>query len=298
MNPLGSFTSMNEAYSEVIHKVHHCGSTFTPRGLKCSELRPACFTIINSHRGLYTGRTRRLNYYFFAVETLQYLAGWGDHPQHAELLISANSKMQPFLNENTGIFDGAYGPRLDQSFNRIEQQLIADPDTRQAVASIWRPEQGESKDVPCTVALHFYGDGLGLLDLTVYMRSNDLDWGTPYDVGAFCAIQCAMAGAVGMQPGRYNHIAGSLHLYYDHQPKVKAHDRPVDLQLPLNRGLSMRAIALRAEELLSALYIAHRTSVPRDRVQFGAWEIDAYCAQWIKLIRFKHEVDVQLELPL
>jgi thymidylate synthase len=45
------------------------------------------------------------------------------------------------------------------------------------------------------------------------MRSNDLLWGTPYDVNGFCFIQEMLASWLGVELGNYIHQAGSMHLY-------------------------------------------------------------------------------------
>jgi hypothetical protein len=211
---------MNHGYHKLINDVREIGFEVKPRGLTCREVRPAAFTIRDASKGLYTGVSRKLNYRFLAVETLAYLAGWGG-PKHAHLLIAANRNMSAFMNPDKLEFDGAYGPRLGKSLGDVVELLKRDPDSRQAVASIWEPgiPQG-SKDVPCTLNLHFYRgqdglDSIPTLCMTAAMRSNDLNWGTPYDVAAFCAIQCAIAACLGWHPGAYSHTAGSLHVYDD-----------------------------------------------------------------------------------
>ncbi len=226
--------SMNEAYYRLYQMVKVHGHPVSPRALKCVEVRPAYLTLRNASAGLYTGESRRLNYRFFAIETLSYLAGWGDEVWHAELLYGINSQMKRFRNKRTGLFDGAYGPRLFEGLHRCYSSLRHDPDTRRAVASIWSPQMQQSElDTPCTLSLNFYRDvawdhpddapgQLPRLGMTATMRSNDLNWGTPYDVAAFCAIQCTMAGALGWGVGTYTHVANSLHYYEDHPPTVAA----------------------------------------------------------------------------
>jgi thymidylate synthase len=82
--------------------------------------------------------------------------------------------------------------------------------------TIWRqsPDEiyPESKDIPCTVMLHFMIRNFKL-NLTVYMRSNDAWLGLPYDLFNFTQIQCQVAVKLGYPPGNYYHIAGSMHVY-------------------------------------------------------------------------------------
>ena len=149
MNYLGRFNTFNEAYHPIVDKIMQYGFKATPRGHECVELRPASFCIVDPRRAVYTGKSRRLNYKFLAAEAMSYLAGWGDQ-RHAQLMIAVNSNMKSFLNPDTKMFDGAYGPRLFQSLASIHKLLQKDESSRQAVASIWSPGIPENSfDVPC-----------------------------------------------------------------------------------------------------------------------------------------------------
>ena len=93
------------------------------------------------------------------------------------------------------------------------RKLLSDaPETRQAVIHIKEPRNIPSKDVNCTVSLQFLLRD-NKLYLTVYMRSNDLWLGFPFDVFQFANMQILMAMELGAELGTYTHIAGSLHLY-------------------------------------------------------------------------------------
>lgn len=219
--------SFDELYHALVRRIRALGEHHEPRGLKCMELRPAVFSIDQARRGLYRGKSRRLNYRFFALETLCYLGGWGDQ-RMAQLLCRVNKNMAGFLNEE-GYFDGAYGPRLIQSLPKVVEKLLVDLDSRQAVASIWSPQYpAASKDVPCTLSLHFYLNRTGAvsesLGMTATMRSNDINWGTPYDVAAFCAIQQVIAACIDIPVGKYTHMAGSLHMYENSPPTLVEYD--------------------------------------------------------------------------
>lgn len=223
--------SFNETYHALVSDVGKYGHLNAPRGYKCMELRPAVFTIAHAAKSLYTGASRRLNYCFWALETLSYIAGWGGQ-RYAELLCTVNPHMAPFVNSHTRSFDGAYGPRLAKSLPAIEELLQRDPCSRQAVASIWSPGLAPaSLDVPCTLSLQFYTEPIDtdtllkpMLSATGVMRSNDLKLGTPYDVAAFAAIQCLLAGCLGLPVGKYNHVASSLHYYtedFGGEPRIE-----------------------------------------------------------------------------
>lgn len=121
---------------------------------------------------------------------------------------------QPQLSTGERFFQGAYGPRIGDQLEKVEEQLRRDPDTRQAVVSLWSETDRNPawKDRPCTTEFQLMIRE-GRLDIHVFMRANDLWTGTCYDVFQFGQIQAAMANILGVPHGRYYHHATSLHIY-------------------------------------------------------------------------------------
>jgi hypothetical protein len=114
---------------------------------------------------------------------------------------------------------GAYGPRWAEQYTYLLDVLKEDTNTRQAVITIWRPNPQPSKDIPCTVMMHFMIRDFKL-HLTTYMRSQDLWLGFPYDVHTFTTFQKAIAAELDVNTGTYHHILGSAHLYGNNYPDV------------------------------------------------------------------------------
>lgn len=115
---------------------------------------------------------------------------------------------------NGGRLLGAYGPRAYRQLLAVEKLLQCDPDSRQAVVSLWDGHEHDelSRDVPCTTTLQFFVRDHSL-HLRVTMRSNDAWLGIPYDFFMFSALQRTMACALNLEPGEYAHSVGSMHLY-------------------------------------------------------------------------------------
>jgi hypothetical protein len=153
-----------------------------------------------------------------AVEGLQLVAGISD----SSLTCEIQPNFRAFMDD--GKFWGAYGPRTVDQFPIITERLRADPDTRQAVVTLWDPEydaKGGKQDHPCTTAFNFRIRD-GRLNMTTFMRSNDAYWGWPYDVYQFCLVQNTMANVLGVRLGTYTHHAASFHLYEPHFEVAKS----------------------------------------------------------------------------
>jgi thymidylate synthase len=215
------FNDMAYGWPAMLDRVLNHGREASPRGQKTREVGPYMFTLAHPSRAVTHDQRRALNHAFSAAEFCWVTAGRDE----VETLAFFNSKMRDFADQYAivdtergglkivpdGALFGAYGPPIVEQLPYVLRNL-REPDSRQAVVTIWRPSPPETKDVPCTVMLQFLLRS-GKLDLFVVMRSNDLWLGTPYDVPLFCRIQSWVAAMVGAEVGAYHHAAGSLHLY-------------------------------------------------------------------------------------
>lgn len=114
---------------------------------------------------------------------------------------------------------GAYGPRL---FNQRDQNQIFNVvnllkerhTTRRAVIQIFNSEDISShhKEIPCTTTLQFMIRNNRLIMITT-MRSNDAYKGLPHDIFCFTMIQEIIARMLSVEPGKYIHFSGNMHLY-------------------------------------------------------------------------------------
>lgn len=131
-----------------------------------------------------------------------------------EVIIDKVSAFRPFMTRS--IFWGAYGPRVAGDIGNVVELLKGDPDSRQAVLTIFDADRDlmrtEQADLPCTVAL-MYQVRRGSLEAWTVMRSNDAWLGLPYDLMQFGMLQAAVAQALGLPAGAQTHSANSLHLY-------------------------------------------------------------------------------------
>lgn len=144
----------------------------------------------------------------------------------AYMLFNKTNSLKPFSEFNAKISDysddgltlnSAYGSHIAEQLPEIVNKLKYNLDTRQAALNIYSTKYGlmDTKDVPCTLALHFLVRE-NKLNLTVYMRSNDLFWGFQYDVFMFTALQEIVANELGLELGFYTHCPTSLHVYDYH----------------------------------------------------------------------------------
>lgn len=243
-----TFDSADALWREAIRRILELGAHSAPRGMGVTELTtPTVLTLGDVHRPFIASPLRRANYRFGLAEACWILSG----SDNAQVIGMFNKQMLKFSDDGERLW-GAYGPRLMGQLNHVISTLRRDHDTRQAVVTTWRPMvppfQGHvhphrggvdvgilqasgvvneawnpssaewdgaswrSKDVPCTVAWHFQRRN-DRLNLTVFMRSNDVWLGLPYDVLSFTTVQRVVASILDIEPGVYHHVVSNLHLY-------------------------------------------------------------------------------------
>ncbi|KAA6470288.1 thymidylate synthase [Bacillus cereus] len=250
--------NIDEIQVKIIKKILQEGKEVKPRGMLNRELTGFSFRLNNPRARITYNLKRKFNLMFAVGELFWYLSG-----SNLCETITYYNKRYPNFSDDGEVLNGAYGYRIfTSSINGINQWkevkdlLKRDPDTRQAIINIHMPRDlvVSSKDIPCTCYLQFLIRD-NKLDLIANMRSNDIIWGTPYDVFSFTMMQELMATELGLDVGVYTHFAGSIHLYEQHnqlaidmlkEEKTKVHLMP---KMPYKFTKDLKEV-LRYEELI------------------------------------------------
>lgn len=182
------------------------------------EIINAVTIIEDPTRGIMFNDTRKMSMRYAVGEMLWYLSG-----SRKLDAIGKYTKAWERMSDDGENVNSNYGYCImsKYGFNQyefIKKMLTKTPDSRQAVIHIKEPNNKPSKDVNCTVCLQFFVRD-GKLYMTVYMRSNDIWMGFPFDVFQFTSLQVMLAMELGLDLGTYTHVTGSLHLYERNAPK-------------------------------------------------------------------------------
>jgi thymidylate synthase len=207
------------------------GETIAPRGFETKEVTAIAFVLTNPRNRLGYHKVRRFSLPFAIGETIMLFADTNEIAPLARI----NKRMHQFSDDGKTTH-GNYGYRIAKYIERIVEKLQHDPTTRQAILPIYGEKDitTVSKDIPCTLALHFLVRN-NKLDLIVTMRSNDFFWGFPYDLFMFTSLQEVIANTLQIEVGTYRHQVSSLHVYTErHENLLNEIEtmEPVEIQLP------------------------------------------------------------------
>ncbi len=117
-----------------------------------------------------------------------------------------------------------------QEINQIEQvqdMLRNNPNSRRIMVSAWNVGdiqeliKGQKSAPPaCHTLFQFYVVD-GKLSCQLYMRSNDVFLGMPFNIAQYAMLTMMMAQVTGLEPGEYIHTNGDVHLYQNHIEQAK-----------------------------------------------------------------------------
>ena len=122
-----------------------------------------------------------------------------------------------FLRKDGRMSGYTYNSRLRDQIPIIVEELKRNPNTRQAIMTVWNKQQdldnlGGIARVPCSLSYQFLVRR-GVLDVIYVMRSCDVYTHLIYDIALTMGLNSYIAGAIGREPGRFIHMIGSLHAY-------------------------------------------------------------------------------------
>lgn len=212
--------SMDEIQKESIRALLEQGNRVKPRGQWIHEINGFTFKLNNPRARLIYNTERKYSLTFALGEFLWYLRG----TNKLDIIQYYNKRYPQFSDDGKTLY-GAYGTRIFghklnngmSQWEMVLNKLKEDPDTRQAIIGIYAANDISVKtlDVPCTCYIQYFIRD-NKLNCIVNMRSNDIIWGTSYDVFSFTMLQELLANLLHIEMGWYVHFAGSMHIYDRH----------------------------------------------------------------------------------
>tara|TARA_R110000851_G_scaffold233_1_gene791 strand:+ start:3360 stop:4004 length:645 start_codon:yes stop_codon:yes gene_type:complete len=207
------FKNANEAYEYFYNKITLEGIEFD----NTKALFNVGFTLNNPMDNVITNKYRKFNLEYAKAEWKWYLSGdrkinklgeiYGKIPVIWKKMANSNFE----VNSNYG-----YQWKRNNQLDKVVAILKDNPSTRKAAISIYDGKEinDYNKDTPCTYAVQFTILN-NKLNMSVYMRSNDLWYGFCIDQYCFSMLQQHVAERLSIDIGSYYHHAHNLHLYND-----------------------------------------------------------------------------------
>ncbi len=215
MNIEGEF--FNDIYVKLCEFILKNGEEYSPREMKTKEIMGVTLKLNNVRSRILDKNIRDVSLPFAIGEWIWCMSGKNELD-----MIKYYAPSYGRFSDDGKTLNGAYGPRIKISINKIIDMLKLDKDSRRAVIPIYNYLDvfKDSKDIPCTVCQQFFIRN-NKLNMCVYMRSNDIYLGLPYDVFNFTMEQEYIANCLDVDVGSYIHMVGSMHYYLKNKEKIQ-----------------------------------------------------------------------------
>ncbi|MFA5732929.1 MAG: thymidylate synthase [Acidithiobacillus sp.] len=217
--------SFDSAYSIMINDLYNNGIEVTPRGMPTLECNNYIIKIENPRKRIITNQKRHLSAGFLVAEFLWIISG----NDNIDMISYYNKQWLNFTDTSfsgENYLNGPYGPRIrnwygiDQLYE-VYNKLKNDKDSRQAVIAIFDPQRDFKirKDIPCNDFIQF-SIRENKLNMSVYVRSQDILFGFPYDIFHWTMMQEILASMLNVELGYYVNYSNSLHMYLRNEKTV------------------------------------------------------------------------------
>lgn len=115
-----------------------------------------------------------------------------------------------------------YSKRVDQLAECI-RLIKTNPNSRRILFHAWNPADVDFMALPpCHVLYQFHPNPeTGVMGLTLYLRSNDLALGTPFNMASAGLLLALVSRLTGYTPGVLTLMIGDAHIYYNLIPMVE-----------------------------------------------------------------------------
>lgn len=322
------FTGVNDFLVKSSRLLLENGVVRETRGQICYELpEPFMFKIAEPTARLVTISERKWNFSLPYAESLWLASG----RNNMDFITHYLGRMNEFSDDGKFMRAG-YGSRLRSYNGDVQDYQVSevlshethsvdqfkyvvncfgkDLNTRRAVINIddtMKDEFGDdgeikiTKDIPCTRLLHFLKNGqTGKLDLTVYMRSNDILWGaSAVNIFNFTFMQEYFAAMLGLEVGSYYHIANNFHYYEDKRDMLKSLATVQDyVDVPYLYDKEFSSLEEFDEQI--KILSEEETKMRTESIQYNPEKFrDTFFKDWYSVLFHKNhkEVSVVIENP-
>lgn len=157
----------------------------------------------------------------------------------------------------TGIYgtEALYTKTIDQLGDCV-RTIINNPDSRRILFHGWNPAVLDQIALPACHLLYQFmpNKNNGMLHMNLYIRSNDLGLGAPFNIAEGALLMSLVARLTGYKPGLFNYFIGDAHIYENHMDMVNEQLKRETYELPdlvINERVPFNVDAETAVEWLS-----------------------------------------------
>lgn len=187
------------------------------------------FPMLTTKRVFWKGVVEELLWFLRGETNVKSLQSAGVHIWDANLESDHTKKLglpQGELGPVYGRQWRAFGPEaggivgVDQ-IKRVIDDIRKSPNSRRLIVSAWNPMVVDKVALPSCHCFFQFEVKAGKLSCLVYLRSNDLFLGAPWNIASYGLLTHIIAEMTGLQPGEIVYSVGNAHIYLNHIEQMR-----------------------------------------------------------------------------
>jgi thymidylate synthase len=130
-----------------------------------------------------------------------------------------NGDLGPVYGKQWIAWEGRGGRPINQ-IARVVESIRTNPDSRRHIVNAWNVSDIDRMALPpCHMFFQFYV-AAGRLSCQLYVRSNDLFLGAPFNIAEYALLLHMMAQQCDLEPGELVYTIGDAHIYMNHLDQI------------------------------------------------------------------------------
>lgn len=182
--------------------------------------------------------TKKVYFRGLAVEMLWFLRGgtnvaWlNEHRVHIwDPWADEHGNLGPVYGKQWVDWTGPDGQGINQ-IERVIEGIREKPDSRRHIVTAWNVADLDRMALPpCHMFFQFYVAG-GRLSCQLYIRSNDLFLGAPFNIAEYALLTHMVAQQTDLDVGELIYTIGDAHIYLNHMDQIEEQLSREPLPLP------------------------------------------------------------------
>lgn len=171
--------------------------------------------------------TKRTYFRGLAVEMLWFLRGGTNTSYLNENKVriwdpwaDEDGNLGPVYGKQWVDWEAKDGSRINQ-IDQVIRSIREKPDSRRHIVSAWNVGELDRMALPPCHMFYQFWVGDGDLSAQLYVRSNDLFLGAPFNIGQYALLTHMVAQQTDLEPGELVYTIGDAHIYQNHFEQVK-----------------------------------------------------------------------------
>lgn len=179
------------------------------------------------HRGFPLVTTKKVYFRGLAVEMLWFLRGGtnidylNEHRVHIwDPWADKEGNLGPVYGKQWVDWEAPDGRKVNQIENVIAQ-IRERPDSRRHIVNAWNAGEIDQMALPPCHMFYQFWVGEGRLSCQLYVRSNDLFLGAPFNIAEYALLTHMVAQQCDLEAGELVYTIGDAHIYLNHLDQIE-----------------------------------------------------------------------------